>query len=410
MRRHRNAKDVLKKDSLWNLEEVPNEEGRITIAIEAEDEPLSTDNEATVIESDIQNTSFLEKERKEKALSEDIRLFQAYIKEVVVVPIFTPREELEVAAKIKSCESRSRDIRIILERLIGKSIDEEFENSQPNDTESILKRVIENSFIEEGKVGLAKRLVALMSAYSNKAKELKEKFIKANLRLVLVFVKRYLGWGLPILDLIQEGNMGLMRAVDRFDYTKGYKFSTYASWWINQAMSRAISDQSRTIKVPAYVLEHASKVRRVSNMLSEKKGGKVLPEEVAAKTGFSITEVKWVLESNQHTLSLDTPLFNDGGTTFKELVPDKSALDVNSVVTVINLSKSIEEALSTLLNSREEEILRMRFAIGYETEYTLEEVGKRFNLTRERIRQIEECALEKLEESQIGIGLKSFFD
>lgn len=175
-------------------------------------------------------------------------------------------------------------------------------------------------------------------------------------------------------------------------------------------MSRAISDQSRTIKVPAYVLEHASKVRRVSNMLSEKKGGKVLPEEVAAKTGFSITEVKWVLESNQHTLSLDTPLFNDDGTTFKELVPDKSALDVNSVVTVINLSKSIEEALSTLLNSREEEILRMRFAIGYETEYTLEEVGKRFNLTRERIRQIEECALEKLEESQIGIGLKSFFD
>ena len=409
MKRHRNAKDVFKKDSLWSLEEIPNEEHEFTIAIDAEDESLSADNESTVTEFNIKNTSPSEKGRKERALSKDVRLFQAYIKEVGVEPIFTPKEELEVAAKIKSYESRVRGIKIILERLIGKGINEELENTQLNDTESILKRSIQNSSIEKSKVRLAKRLIALMSAYSNKSKELKEKFVKANLRLVLMFVKRYLGRGLPILDLIQQGNMGLIKAVDRFDYTMGYKFSTYASWWINQSMSRAIYDQARTIKVPSYVLERANKVHRVNNMLCEKNEGKTLPEEVAEKTGLSIAGVKWVLESNQRTLSLDTLLFKDG-VTFKEFIPDESSLEADSVVAGTSLSKAIEEAFSTLLNSREEEILRKRFAIGYETEYTLEEVGKRFNLTRERIRQIEERALEKLRESEKGIVLKSFFE
>jgi RNA polymerase primary sigma factor len=412
VRRHRNAKDVFKKDPLWSLEEIPNEDG-ITIAIdvEVEDELLSRYNVATVIEFDIQNSSpLVEEKRKEKVLSEDVRLFQAYIKEVGVEPIFTPKEELEVAAKMKSCESRARDIKIILEKLIGKSVDEEFENSQLNDTESILKRIIQNSFIEKGKARSAKRLITLMNAYSNRSKELKEKFIKANLRLVLVFVKRYLGWGLPIPDLIQEGNIGLMKAVDRFDYTKGYKFSTYASWWIRQSMARAISDQSRTIRVPAYVLEQASKVHRVNNILSKEKGGKTLPKEIAEKTGLPLAGVKRVLEStHQRVLSLDTPLFKEEGATFKEFIPDENSPEPDSVVTVANLSKTLEEALSTL-NSREEEILRMRFAIGYETEYTLEEVGKRFNLSRERIRQIEERALEKLERLKIAIELKSFLE
>ncbi|MBI2486581.1 MAG: sigma-70 family RNA polymerase sigma factor [Deltaproteobacteria bacterium] len=408
MRRSRSAKDVLKKDPIWSLEEIPNEDG-MTIAIDVEDELLGMYNGATVIDSDIQNGSSLEEKGKEKVISEDARLFQTYIKEVGVEPIFTPREELEVAAKIKSCESRARDITIILEKLIGKNVDEELENSQLNDTETILKRVLQNQFIEKSKARSAKRLIVLMSAYSHKSKELKEKFIKANLRLVLVFVKSYLGRGVPILDLIQEGNIGLMRAVDRFDHTKGYKFSTYASWWIKQSLSRAISDQSRIIRVPAYVLENSSKVHKVNNMLSEKNGGNTLPEEIAETTGLSLAGVKWILESKYRASSLDTPVFKEEATTFKEFIPDENSLEADSVITVTNLSKTVEEALS-ILNSREEEIIRMRFGIGYETEYTLDVVGKHFNVTRERIRQIQSLALKKLEKSGIGIVLKSFLE
>ncbi|MGE5446456.1 MAG: RNA polymerase sigma factor RpoD/SigA [Ignavibacteriales bacterium] len=409
MRRHRNAKDVFKKDPLWSPEEVPNED-QITIVIDAEDELLSTENEASVIEFDIQNNSSpLEARREEKASSEDVRLLQAYIKEVGLEPTFTPRRELEVAAKMKSCGSRAREIKIILEELIGESIDEEFEISQLNDTESILKRVFQNPFIERSKARSAKRLINLMNAYSNKSKELKKKFIKANLRLVLLFVKRYLGWGLPILDLIQEGNIGLMKAVDRFDYTKGYKFSTYASWWIKQSMARAIYDQSRTIRVPVHVFEQASKVHKVNNMLSKESWRKTLPEEIAEKTGLSLAKVKRVLESTQRALSLDTPLFKEEGATSKEFIPDENSPKADSIVTMANLSKTVEQALSTL-NSREEEILRMRFAIGYGTEYTLEEVGKRFHVSRERIRQIENHALKKLKGSKIRIDLKSFIE
>ncbi|HEX3037239.1 MAG TPA: RNA polymerase sigma factor RpoD/SigA, partial [Thermodesulfobacteriota bacterium] len=284
------------------------------------------------------------------------------------------------------------------------------EDLQLNNTESALKRAIYNPFVEGNGAGLTMRHVALMTAYYNKAKELKEKFVKANLRLVLIFVKKYLGRGLPILDLIQEGNIGLMKAVDRFDYTKGYKFSTYASWWIKQAMSRAISDQTRTIRVPSYILEQASKVRRVSSMLSENNGRIALPDEVAEKTGLTITGVALALKSNQHAFSLDNPLSRSEVATFKELIPDESVMSADSVVNVTNLSKTVEEALSTILNSREEEILRKRFAIGYETEYTLDELGQCFNLTRERIRQIEECALRKLKQSKAGMTLKNFFE
>jgi RNA polymerase sigma factor (sigma-70 family) len=408
MRRSRNAKDVLKKDPIWSLEEIPDEDGN-TIGIDIEDEPLDTYDGPAVVESDIQNGSSLEEKRKEKVISEDVRLFQIYIKEVGLEPVFTPREELEVAAKIKSCESRARDIKMILEKLIEKNVDEELENLQLNDSETILKRVLQNQSIEKSKARSAKRFIVLMSAYSHKSKDLKEKFIKANLRLVLLFVKGYLGRGFPILDLIQEGNMGLMRAIDKFDHTKGYKFSTYASWWIKQSLSRAITDQSRIIRVPAYVLENAGKVHRLNKMLSEKNGENTLPEEIAEKTGLPLAGVKWVLESNHHASSLDIPLFKEDGATLKDFIPDENSLEADSIMTVINLSKTVEEALC-ILNSREEEIIRMRFAIGYETDYTLDEVGKHFNVSRERIRQIESCALKKLEKSKIGIVLKSFLE
>lgn len=410
MRRHKNTKDELKKDSLWRLKQILNEDEEITKAFDVEDESLNTDDVVALTQPDLQDTGLLVKGQKEKIWGEDVRLFQNYIKEIGIYPLLTASEEREIAAKIKNCETKARDIRIILESLIGKGIEEGIEDLQLNNTESALKRAIYNPFVEGNGAGLTMRHVALMTAYYNKAKELKEKFVKANLRLVLIFVKKYLGRGLPILDLIQEGNIGLMKAVDRFDYTKGYKFSTYASWWIKQAMSRAISDQTRTIRVPSYILEQASKVRRVSSMLSENNGRIALPDEVAEKTGLTITGVALALKSNQHAFSLDNPLSRSEVATFKELIPDESVMSADSVVNVTNLSKTVEEALSTILNSREEEILRKRFAIGYETEYTLDELGQRFNLTRERIRQIEECALRKLKQSKAGMTLKNFFE
>jgi RNA polymerase primary sigma factor len=174
-------------------------------------------------------------------------------------------------------------------------------------------------------------------------------------------------------------------------------------------MSRTISDQSSIIKVPAYLVENARKIHRENNLVSKQNGEKALPEEIAERTGLSLAGVKWVLESNHRVLSLDTQPFDETGPTFKEFLPDDNSLEVDSVMTITNLSKMVERALSTL-NSREEEILRMRFAIGYETEHTLDEVGKHFNVTRERIRQIERQALKKLEKSGIGLVLKSFLE
>jgi RNA polymerase sigma factor (sigma-70 family) len=408
MRRYRNTRYVLEENSLRSFKHILDGE-EISIAIDIEDEPLNSDDVATLTIPNFQDTSPLKKEPKEKSWSEDVRLFQVYIKEVGLYPILTAKEEREVAAKINNCETRARHIRAVLERFIGRSIKEGIKNSQRNNAESV-QRDNYSPFVEESGDRWIKERIALMRAYYNKDKELKEKFVKANLRLVLIFVKKYLGWGLPVLDLIQEGNIGLMKAVDRFDYTKGYKFSTYASWWIKQSMSRAVSDQTRTIRIPTYILEKASRVRKVKNMLSEKNGNTVLPEEVAQKIGLTTAGVKWVLESSQHTFSLDNALSRDEVTSFKDLIKDENTMGADSAVNVKNLSKAVEEALSSILNSREKEIVRKRFAIGYEIEYTLDELGKSFNLTRERIRQIEERALEKLKDSEIGTVLKTFLN
>ena len=233
------------------------------------------------------------------------------------------------------------------------------------------------------------------------------RLIEANLRLVVLVARRHRERGVEFEDLIQEGNMGLMRAVERFDHRKGFKFSTYASWWIHQAILRALQGQTRTIKVPVYLLEQANRVYKVNALLAKKLNRKPTPKEIARKSGISVEVVKRILRSTKDAISLDTPILDGEKTTLLDSIADNDTVIPDSLVAKSDLTDKLREAL-LLLNPREEEILRLRFGIDQHSTYTLDEIGRKFNLTRERIRQIEKAALGKLANSDIKDHLESF--
>jgi RNA polymerase primary sigma factor len=248
-----------------------------------------------------------------------------------------------------------------------------------------------------------------MSIGEAKARRAKKEMVEANLRLVISIAKKYTNRGLQFLDLIQEGNIGLMKAVDKFEYRRGYKFSTYATWWIRQAITRSIADQARTIRIPVHMIETINKLNRVSRQILQEKGREALPEELAERMDMPEDKIRKVLKIAKEPISMETPIGDDEDSHLGDFIEDKNVEAPEEAALGSGLTGATSDILDSL-TEREAKVIRMRFGIGMNNDHTLEEVGKQFDVTRERIRQIEAKALRKMRHPTRSERLRSYLD
>lgn len=357
-------------DAFEDIEVTPEEIERLYDIFEKESIELVED-----LDKELEEIEVSKEELEDLSVPEGINIddhVKMYLKEIGKVNLLTPEEELSLAKRMADGETAKEQI-----EEIGENIDED-----------------------------SKMQIDLLIADGEKAKK---SLAEANLRLVVSIAKRYVGRGMLFLDLIQEGNLGLIKAVDKFDYTKGYKFSTYATWWIRQAITRAIADQARTIRIPVHMVETINKLVRVSRQLVQELGREPTPEELAKELNMPVDKVREISKISQEPVSLETPIGEEEDSHLGDFIPDEDAPAPSEAASFVLLKEQLGAVLETL-SEREAKVLRLRFGLDDGRARTLEEVGKEFDVTRERIRQIEAKALRKLRHPSRSKKLKDFLD
>ena len=353
-----------------DIEVTPEEIERLYDIFEKESIELVED-----LDKELEEIEVSKEELEDLSVPEGINIddhVKMYLKEIGKVNLLTPEEELSLAKRMADGETAKEQL-----EEIGEEIDED-----------------------------TKKQIDLLIADGEKAKK---SLAEANLRLVVSIAKRYVGRGMLFLDLIQEGNLGLIKAVDKFDYTKGYKFSTYATWWIRQAITRAIADQARTIRIPVHMVETINKLVRVSRQLVQELGREPTPEELAKELNMPVDKVREISKISQEPVSLETPIGEEEDSHLGDFIPDEDAPAPSEAASFVLLKEQLGAVLETL-SEREAKVLRLRFGLDDGRARTLEEVGKEFDVTRERIRQIEAKALRKLRHPSRSKKLKDFLD
>lgn len=357
-------------DAFEDVEVTPEEMERLYDVFEKESIELVED-----LDKELEEIEVSKEELEDLSVPEGINIddhVKMYLKEIGKVNLLTPEEELSLAKRMADGETAKEQL-----EEIGEEIDED-----------------------------TKKQIDLLIADGEKAKK---SLAEANLRLVVSIAKRYVGRGMLFLDLIQEGNLGLIKAVDKFDYTKGYKFSTYATWWIRQAITRAIADQARTIRIPVHMVETINKLVRVSRQLVQELGREPTPEELAKELNMPVDKVREISKISQEPVSLETPIGEEEDSHLGDFIPDEDAPAPSEAASFVLLKEQLGAVLETL-SEREAKVLRLRFGLDDGRARTLEEVGKEFDVTRERIRQIEAKALRKLRHPSRSKKLKDFLD